>query len=115
MELCSGWWSAHTKGEGDANMLLALFSWLAGVAGACSAFSEALPPLLGCAAGVALPGSALTTRAFSTFMGSAPSSVLTATGACPLSTTVQPAAQCLYITLEGKGPADSKHGSAPIA
>ena len=94
MELCSGGRSAHTKGEGDASMLLALFSWLAGVAGGCSAFSEALPALLRCAAGVALPGSALTMAASSAFMGSAPSSVLTATGACPLSITVQPAAQC---------------------
>ena len=81
-------------------LLPALFSWLAGVAGICSALSEALAPLLGCAAGVALPGSALTRGASSTFMGSAPTSVLTAAGACPLSTTVQPAAQDLRIMPE---------------
>ena len=88
-----GMQSAHTKGEGDAIMLLALFIWLAGVVGGCSAFSVALAPLRGCPAGVALPGSALTMGASSTFMGSAPSSVLTVKGACPPSITVQPAAQ----------------------
>lgn len=81
----------HTKGEGDASMLL-LLSWLAGVVGGCCAFSGAvLPPLDCAAAGVALPGSGFTTGASSTFMGSAPSSALTATAAWPLSTTVQPA------------------------
>ena len=94
-------------------LLPALLSWLAGVAGGCSALSGALAPLLGCAAGVALPGSALTGGASSTFMGSAPSSVLTAAGACPLSTTVQPAAQHPNIMLDDccKRPSALNHGA----
>ncbi len=95
-------------------LLPALLSWLAGVAGGCSAIPAALAPLLGCAAGVALPGSALTRGDSSIFMGSAPSSVLTAAGACPLSTTVQPAAQDLHIMLEVEDPRGQVHNTSEI-
>ena len=80
---------AHTKGEGDAIMLPLLLSWLAGVVGSCCALAVSPDPLA--AAGVALPGSGLTASASLALTASPASSVLTATGACPLSTTEQPA------------------------
>ena len=78
---------AHTKG--DAIMLPLLLSWLAGVVGGCCALAVSPDPLA--AAGVALPGSGLTAGASSAFTAAPASSVLTATGACPLSSTEQPA------------------------
>ena len=72
----------HTKGEGDAAMLPLLLSWLAGVVGGCCALAVA---------GVLLPGSDLTAGVSSVFTAAPASSVLTATGACPLSSTEQPA------------------------
>ena len=80
---------AHTKGEADAVMLPLLLSWLAGVVGGCCALAASPDPLA--AAGVSLPGSGLTAGVSSALTAAPASSVLTAAGVCPLSTTEQPA------------------------